>query len=146
MTARAPVGGALEPRSGSTVTGFVEVFARGDSAELHIRVAGATAGKHGVHLHETGDCSAPDAKSAGAHWNPGAGPHGAPGPTTHGGDLGNLDVAADGSGTLTITVAHKAEALIGKAVVVHKAEDDLTTQPSGNSGDRVACGVLVQAP
>lgn len=143
---RAPAGGALESKSNSTVTGMVEARPAGDGVELKIRVAGATAGKHGVHLHETGDCSSPDAKSAGGHWNPDSGQHGAPGASSHGGDLGNMDVAADGTGTLTITLPRKLDTVVGKAVVVHAGEDDLKTQPAGNSGDRVACGVIVAAP
>jgi superoxide dismutase, Cu-Zn family len=79
---KAPAGGALEPRSGSTTTGFVEAAPMADGTHLTIRVSNATPGKHGAHLHETGDCSSPDAKSAGAHWNPDSAQHGARAPGT----------------------------------------------------------------
>jgi superoxide dismutase, Cu-Zn family len=143
---RPAAGAALEPRSGSTTTGFVEARAMDGGTHLTIRVANATPGKHGVHLHETGDCSAPDASSAGAHWAPAGHPHGAPGAGSHGGDLGNIEVGEDGTGALSIHVMHPLDEVKGKALVVHAKEDDLTTQPAGDSGDRIACGVIVDAP
>jgi superoxide dismutase, Cu-Zn family len=148
---KAAAGGALEPRSGSAVTGMVQASPAGSGVHLVITVANATPGKHGVHLHETGDCSSPDAKSAGGHFNPDKGTHGAPGAGHHGGDLGNMEVGADGKGKLEIdvpglTLAAGEHSVVGRAVVVHAKEDDLTSQPAGNSGDRVACGVIVEAP
>jgi Cu-Zn family superoxide dismutase len=117
---------------------------------VKLDVSGATPGKHGAHIHENGDCSAPDATSAGGHWNPSGMDHGAPGASPHhAGDLGNLTVGEDGKGTLTLSSAEwqldtgAANDVLGKAVVIHAAEDDLTTQPAGNSGARVACGVIV---
>jgi Cu-Zn family superoxide dismutase len=139
----------LEPRSGSKVTGTAALSALPDgSVEITIAVANAAPGKHGVHLHETGDCSAPDAASAGGHFNPGGTTHGAPDhPPHHAGDLGNIDVGADGTGTLTMHLAEATlgagpNSVLGRAVVVHEKVDDLTSQPAGASGPRVACGVI----
>jgi Cu-Zn family superoxide dismutase len=105
---------------------------------------------HGVHIHETGDCSAPDAMSAGGHWNPMmAHMHGMPSATSHIGDLGNMTVAADGTGTLTVTkpawaIGGAPEVNpVGKAIVVPAMVDDFTTQPTGNAGGRIGCGVIM---
>ncbi len=140
----------LESRSGSTVTGTVTVDQTPGGVSIVIQVSGAKPGKHGVHLHETGDCSAPDAKSAGGHFNPTGTTHLARPPCAphHGGDLGNLDVGADGNGKLTIVVPDLTTfpgttSVIGRSVVVHDGEDDLHSQPAGNSGSRVACGVIL---
>jgi Cu-Zn family superoxide dismutase len=140
---------ALEPRSGSQVAGTAEFAdAGGGELKVTIRVANATPGKHGVHLHETGDCAAPDAASAGKHFNPTNMSHGGPeGGPHHSGDLGNIDVGADGTGTLTLTtkdltLADGPNGVVGRAVIVHEKIDDLTSQPAGNSGPRVSCGVV----
>lgn len=138
----------LESRSGSTATGTATFVDVGGTVEATIEVAGATPGKHGLHLHETGDCSAPDATSAGAHWNPDQAAHGGPdAPPHHAGDLGNIEVGADGKGKLTIklpglTLAAGDRSVIGRAVVLHASEDDLKSQPAGNAGARIACGVI----
>jgi Cu-Zn family superoxide dismutase len=115
---------------------------------VEVDLNGATTGIHGFHIHETGDCSAPDATSAGAHFNPSGAPHGSMSTATHAGDFGNL--TADSSGrintefsTRSITVAPGDRSVLGKAVLLHASPDDLTSQPSGNSGARVACGVAV---
>ena len=138
----------LESRSGSNVTGEARLLDTGDGVQVTVTVAGATPGKHGVHVHQVGDCSAPDAKSTGDHFNPETHQHGAPGvPEHHVGDFGNIEVGDDGNGTLTLvvpgaTLTPGPMSLTDRAVVVHASEDDFTTQPSGNSGDRVACGVI----
>lgn len=138
----------LESRSNSTTTGTATFKENGDSVELVLKVSGATPGKHGAHIHQNGDCSAADASSAGGHWNPKGHSHGAPGGTAHLGDLGNIEVGADGTGTLTLSKKDwkiddgSDHDLVGKAVVIHGGEDDLQTDPAGNSGARVACGVI----
>ncbi len=142
---RPPAGGALEPRSGSQTTGFVTVRPKDGGVEIEVKVANASPGKHGVHLHETGDCSAPDATSAGAHWNPDGASHAGPG-VGHGGDMGNIEVGEDGTGTLVLELERSVDSVKGKALVVHATEDDLRTDPSGNSGARIACGVIVEGP
>jgi superoxide dismutase, Cu-Zn family len=142
---RPPAGAALEPRSGSMVTGFVAARPMEGGTHLSISVANATPGKHGVHLHETGDCSAPDASSAGAHWNPDGTEHGGPG-AGHAGDFGNIEVGQDGTGTLEMHVNKPLDEVKGKALIVHAGPDDLVSQPAGDSGGRVACGVIVDSP
>ena len=108
-------------------------------------------GVHGIHLHEKGLCEGPKFASAGAHWNPGAKQHGRDnlaGP--HAGDLANLTVAADGSAKVSIPVAGVKTAsgammladADGTALVIHAKPDDYKTDPSGDSGDRIACAVL----
>ena len=141
----------LESRSSSTTTGTATFTETNGKVSLTLTVAGATAGNHGAHLHEKGDCSAADATSAGAHWNPTTQNHGGPDATAHHlGDLGNITVGADGKGTLTISMADwklgdgSTTDVVGKAVIIHANPDDLATQPTGNSGGRVACGVIAK--
>jgi len=114
-------------------------------ADLH-DVDGA--GAHGIHVHENGECSAPDFKSAGGHFNPKGTDHACP-PTAprHAGDFGNIDISADGTGHLEltsdlITVTPGDTSVVGKAVILHGGEDDCTSQPSGAAGPRIACGVI----
>lgn len=111
-------------------------------------VRGLAAGTHGAHLHTVGACTLPDFVSAGPHWNPAGSKHGSMNPQgPHAGDLPNLIVGRDGRGTLGVVLAGATlDGLLdadGGAVVVHAAADDLMTDPSGNSGARIACGVLV---
>jgi len=104
--------------------------------------------KHGFHIHEKGDLSAPDLSSAGGHFNPAGHKHGGPdGTMSHAGDLGNI--TADASGNVKteitahgITVDKSNTGIIGRSIVVHAKEDDLKSDPSGNSGARVAAGVI----
>ncbi|MDY7091946.1 MAG: superoxide dismutase family protein [Acidobacteriota bacterium] len=106
------------------------------------------AGTHGFHIHETGDCSAPDFTSAGGHFNPTDTIHGGPSDEEHhAGDLGNLEIGEDGSGTLEhtssmITLGEGPNSVVGKAVILHEKADDLVSQPTGAAGGRVACGII----
>jgi Cu-Zn family superoxide dismutase len=118
---------------------------------LKLTVAGMPAGVHGVHLHTTGLCEEPKFESAGSHWNPTGKQHGRDNPAgAHSGDLDNLTVAADGSGNATFTIAGATlgpgpMSLAdddGTALVVHAKADDYKTDPSGASGDRIACAVI----
>jgi Cu-Zn family superoxide dismutase len=130
--------------------GTVQVLGNGAGATLVIALVGAPEGPHGVHLHATGQCDAPDFKSAGGHLNPASRQHGSENPAgSHLGDLPNVVVGKSGSGTLRHDLAgDRAELLAdlfdgdGTAVVVHAGPDDYRTDPSGNSGSRIACGVL----
>jgi Cu-Zn family superoxide dismutase len=135
----------LEARSGSSVTGSARASPAGGGVALHVEIQGATPGDHGVHIHEKGDCSDPKATSAGGHYNPAAGAHhgGLNTSVRHGGDLGNMQVDSSGKGSLDVTVPGLSVGeVVGKAVVVHEKLDDLQTDPAGNSGARIACGVL----
>jgi Cu-Zn family superoxide dismutase len=139
----------LEPKSGSRVTGAVTFTKVGDEVQVVGDIQNLAPGKHGFHIHDKGDCSAADAASAGGHFNPTHQHHG--GPMTaehHTGDLGNIE--ADSSGKAHLDWKGKmslsgADSIIGKSVVVHEKEDDLKTDPTGNSGARIACGVIEAA-
>lgn len=139
-------------QSGSGVGGTVTFTEQGGSVTVEAHLTGVTAGDHGFHVHETGDCSTADYKSAGGHFNPTAAPHGAPSDASHhAGDLGNIAIAADGSGTLSISsamlsVAAGPNSVMGKAVIVHEKADDMKTQPTGDAGGRIACGVIEAGP
>lgn len=138
----------LEGRSGSTATGSVSFREASDgSVTVTIDISGVAPGTHGFHVHSTGDCSAADATSAGPHFDVGGNPHGAPGTAPHHtGDFGNLTADANGRiqtqfTTRSVTVAPGANSVVGKAVILHANADDLTSQPAGNAGARIACGV-----
>jgi Cu-Zn family superoxide dismutase len=138
----------LAAASKSKVSGTIEFKEVEGGVEVTANVEGLTAGDHGWHVHEKGDCSAPDAKSAGGHFNPNNHKHGAPdGAEHHEGDFGNLTAGKDGKATKTfvmkgITLGDGADSVAGKGFIVHAKKDDFTTQPTGNAGDRVACGVI----
>lgn len=138
--------------SGSSVSGTIELVEVAGGVTLTAKLAGLTPGEHGFHIHEKGDCSAPDATSAGGHWNPEKHAHGAPDAAEHHmGDAGNLTAGADGTVDQTITL-HGAslgdgeDSAIGKGFIIHEKVDDFTTQPTGNAGARVGCGVITAAP
>ena len=115
---------------------------------LRVTVAGVglSPGDHGLHIHSVGLCDAPDFKTAGAHWNPTLKMHGRDNPMgVHSGDLPNLTIGADGRGSVTFTLPGTMASLMdadGASIVVHAAADDYMTDPSGNSGGRIACGVF----
>lgn len=120
---------------------------------LHVLVSakGLTPGIHAVHVHMTGTCTGPDFTSAGGHWNPTSRQHGMNNPSgMHMGDMPNMTVGADGTGQMEYVIAGGllttgATPLLdtdGAAVVVHAAPDDNVSDPAGNAGGRVACGVL----
>lgn len=138
----------LEPTAGNSARGTVSFEQRGDKVLVEARVSGLVPGAHGFHIHEKGDCSASDGMSAGGHFNPTAKPHG--NPTTgehHAGDMPALVADPLGNAFLQaelapMSVGGNATDIVGKAVIVHKDIDDFTTQPTGNSGARTACGVI----
>jgi Cu-Zn family superoxide dismutase len=140
----------LAGKSGAAVIGNATFTEKDGKVEVALTAKGLPPGKHGVHVHEKGDCSASDASSAGNHFGPGGGIHAAPNdPKGHAGDLGNLEAGADGTGTLTLTttrltVAPGERSVVGRAIVIHSEPDDFTTQPSGTAGagGRIACGVI----
>ena len=138
----------LHPTSGNEVTGTVTFAPVGDGVQVHAEITGLTPGKHGFHVHEFGDCSAADAASAGAHFNPTNQPHAGPDAAArHRGDMGNVEADASGRAKLDyvdhqISLSTDQNSVIGRSVVVHAKADDLKTQPSGDSGARIACGVI----
>ena len=137
----------LKPTQGSSVEGTVWLTGGPGGVAVKASLKGLAAGNHGFHVHEFGDCTAPDGASAGGHFNPKASPHGAPTDAArHAGDLGNIQAASDGTATLEWTdPAMKLDGpdgVIGQAVIVHANPDDMKTQPTGNAGGRVACGVI----
>jgi superoxide dismutase, Cu-Zn family len=138
----------IEARSGSTVTGSATFTETEGGVLVEIEIRNATPGWHAVHVHETGDCSAADASSAGGHFNPVSKSHGSPhAPDHHAGDLGNLWVDEKGVGRHVLLmpdlrVSDGPSSVRGRAIIVHADIDDLVTQPTGNAGGRIGCGVI----
>jgi Cu-Zn family superoxide dismutase len=140
----------LAPTANQTARGEVTFTAEPEGVKVVGTFSGLVFGEHGFHVHEKGDCSAPDATSAGGHFNPGAKPHAArEAAARHVGDLGNLK--ADPYGLARVDFVDKGlslsgpDSIIGKAVIIHEKADDFTTQPTGNAGARQACGVIEAA-
>jgi len=140
----------LKPTAGNTVAGTVRFEQLGSKVVVTAAITGLKPnGEHGFHVHEKGDCSAPDAMSAGGHFNPGGKPHGHHGKAErHAGDMPNLRADASGAArvmweTDLLTVGSGAASVIGRSVVIHRDPDDYASQPAGNSGPRLACGVIV---
>lgn len=140
----------IAPTQGNTVTGSLALA----QSPQGVRISGTIQGlkpdaEFGFHVHEKGDCSAPDGSSAGGHFNPTQAQHGNPtGPSHHAGDMPNIKSNAEGVAQVDTTEAGTSlhgdpgMDVMGKAIVVHESPDDYATQPSGNSGKRVACGVI----
>ncbi|MBW3629538.1 MAG: superoxide dismutase family protein [Gemmatimonadetes bacterium] len=131
--------------------GTVELEQHENGVEVEIRTTGVPGGLHGIHFHQVGACAAPDFMSAGGHFNPARRQHGFDNPQgPHAGDLRNLEVTAAGVGRAeflnpSITISAGPNSLFdadGTSLVVHATADDYRTDPSGNSGSRIACGVI----
>ncbi len=142
----------LVAKSGSSVTGSVRFAAVPGGVRVTASVSGLTPNAlHAIHVHAKGDCSSADGKSAGGHYNPEGHQHGGPDASErHAGDLGNLQADASGHAEYdrtfsNITVGGEYNPVVGFAVIVHAGEDDLTTQPTGNAGARIACGLIESA-
>jgi len=142
----------LAPTQGSTASGTATFSSAGkDGVRITIEASGLKPNtQHGLHVHEKGDCSAPDATSAGPHFSLQGQEHGPhEGDKYHAGDLGNLEADAQGKAKKTLlvpnsklTLAAGPGSVVGRAVVLHGGPDDLKSQPAGNSGPRIACGVI----
>jgi Cu-Zn family superoxide dismutase len=138
----------IHPTAGNKAHGQVRFTESGNKIKVVAHIEGLMPNqKHAIHIHEFGDCSAPDAASAGSHYNPEGHSHGlADNPKRHAGDLGNLQADSQGKAhyELTvdnITIAGLKNAIIGRAVIVHAKPDD-GGQPVGNAGGRIACGII----
>jgi Cu-Zn family superoxide dismutase len=138
----------IEPRSNSAISGTATFEQVDNKVKVVVEVSGAAPGQHGLHIHEKGDCTDPAGKSAGDHFNPSKMQHGSPdNPVHHAGDFGSITVGDDGKGRLELvtdrlTIASGDNAVIGRAIILHEKVDDTVTQPSGNSGARIGCGVI----
>jgi superoxide dismutase, Cu-Zn family len=135
--------------AGNQASGEVQFVEQDGTVRIDAKLRGLAPGAHGFHIHEKGDCSAPDASSAGDHFSPDDSPHGSPRDLPHArhvGDLGNLIAEENGIAEGFLEVAEVrldgSDSIIGKAVVVHGGQDDFETQPSGDAGDPVGCGVI----
>jgi len=133
-----------------TEVGRATASESGGAVRVSVDASNLPAGVHGVHVHTTGRCDGPDFTTAGGHWNPTTMQHGSQNPAgPHAGDLPNMTVAADGRGKLSMVLpAGTMTGLLdadGAAFVVHAAADDLKSDPAGNSGGRIACGVFEAA-
>ncbi len=133
----------------SGITGEAEFTQNDDQVTFMIEIQGATPGLHAVHIHEYGDCSAPDGTSAGGHWNPTGVAHGKWGEGEfHLGDIGNINVGEDGTGSISLTTdlweigTGSDIDVVGKSIIVHAGADDFISQPSGAAGARIGCGVI----
>ncbi len=132
----------IRPLGGSGISGTV-TFAESDvGVALNGNIRGLNPGKHGFHVHEGTSCA-----EAGGHFDPTAMEHGAPSDTMrHVGDLGNLEAAADSiawaTGTFETISLDGPNSIVGHALIIHQGEDDLTSQPSGDSGPEVGCGII----
>ncbi|HYE07173.1 MAG TPA: superoxide dismutase family protein [Planctomycetota bacterium] len=139
----------LQPTKGNAVAGTVRFSQQGDDTLLIVaEVSGLSAnGQHAFHVHEFGDASAPDAESAGGHYNPEGHAHGGPdSEERHAGDFGNLQADAQGKARLELTARGVTvcgrNPVLGRSIIIHAKADDLSTQPSGNAGPRIAIGVI----
>jgi Cu-Zn family superoxide dismutase len=139
----------LQPTKGNKTFGEATFEQRGNKVHVVVYVQGLKPGQeHGLHIHEVGDCSSGDGMSAKGHFNPFGKPHGSPGTAErHAGDLPALKAEKNGRAKVdvevdVITVTPGPASIIGKAVIVHADPDDYKTQPTGNAGARLACGVI----
>ncbi len=137
----------VNPTEGGKVHGVVTFTQAGANVKVEARIEGLTPGKHGFHIHEWGDCSSKDGAAAGGHFNPAGAQHGAPDAAQrHAGDMGNIE--ADQSGVARLEYndpmikLNGHGSIIGRGLIVHANPDDLKSQPTGNAGGRLACGVI----
>lgn len=142
----------FEAKSNSAVSGTATFIETNGKVTFEAKLSGLQPGVHAIHIHEKSDCSAADGSSAGGHWNPTFKKHGkwAEG-EYHKGDIGNFTADENGNGTITLTTDEwcigcddPTKDVTGKSLIVHKDKDDFVTQPTGNSGARVACSAIIQ--
>jgi Cu-Zn family superoxide dismutase len=138
----------LQAKSNSKLAGKATLSESSEGVKVVLALENVSPGDHGAHVHEKGDCSAPDAASAGGHFNPGSHPHALPtGSPRHLGDLGNITIGKDGKGTLEIVAAganlkdSDPSSFMGRSIIVHEKKDD-GGQPTGNAGGRIGCAEI----
>ena len=140
----------MSAKSGSNVSGTITFSQNENEVAMNVDLKGLTPGMHAIHIHQNGDCSSDDGKSAGGHWDPTSEAHGKWGDEMHhSGDIGNLEVGEDGMATLDFSTdkwcigcEDETRNILGKGVIVHASADDFESQPSGAAGAREACGVI----
>lgn len=140
---------ALNPTKGNHAHGVVNFTAVEGGIKITAYIEGLTPGKHGFHIHEFGDCSAPDGSSAGGHFNPTNQKHGGPDHLErHAGDLGNIVADDFGIGRYeridSMITLNGPNTIIGRSLIIHANPDDFSTQPTGNAGGRVTCGIIME--
>jgi Cu-Zn family superoxide dismutase len=142
----------FESKSNSTVSGTATFIEKDGEVTFEAKLSGLQPGVHAIHIHEKSDCSAADGSSAGGHWNPTFKKHGkwAEG-EYHKGDIGNFTADKNGNGTITLSTQEwcigcgdQTKDILGKGLIVHKDADDFATQPTGNSGARIACSAIIK--
>lgn len=142
----------LEPTRGNTASGTVMFHGRADGVQVHIRVSGLKPNQeHGFHIHEKGDCASGDGMGTGGHFNPTGKPHGPQDGDHHLGDLPALKADANGQVDLKVhvhglSIGSGVGNIVGRGLIVHAQADDYKTQPTGNSGARIACAVVIAKP
>ena len=142
---------SLSPTDGNTARGTVIFTQDGDAVRVRASVAGLKPNaEHGFHVHEKGDCSSGDGMSTGGHFNPAGKPHGSQASAHHAGDMPSLKSDASGNASASfelkgVSIGTGAADLVGKGVIVHRDPDDYATQPTGNAGPRIACGVIAKS-
>lgn len=142
----------LKPTAGNSTSGSVRFVQSGSKVLITGEVRGLKPGAvHGFHVHEKGDCSSPDGMSTGGHFNPTGKPHGQhDAGAHHAGDLPSLQADAAGVAKFSIestaiSVGTGVTDIVGRGLIVHRDPDDYKTQPTGNSGPRLACAVIVKS-
>lgn len=141
----------VEPRNDSDVSGTVKFEEKNGKVIMNAEIFGLTEGEHAIHIHEYGDCVAHDGSSAGGHWNPTNEDHGKWGqPPFHMGDIGNITADSKGNAIMRLETnswcvgcADSTKNIVGKSIIIHEGVDDFVSQPSGDAGARIGCGVIV---
>jgi superoxide dismutase, Cu-Zn family len=138
----------FQPKSGSALVGSGTLSETGKGVTVSLALENVAPGEHGAHVHEKGDCSAPDGSSAGSHFNPGSSPHALPASAPrHLGDLGNIEIGSDGIGTIDVLAPGAnlrpgdPTSFLGKAIIIHEKKDD-GGQPTGNAGHPIGCAEI----
>ncbi len=133
----------VRPTKDSKVSGMLRLTQKGEELRIMGKINNLSPGEHGFHVHSFGDLRGTDGTATGGHYDAHGHKHGAPGAESHAGDLGNITADENGVATVDISTTHtKLHFILGRAFVVHAGKDDLTSQPSGDAGGRVATGVI----